>query len=62
MSQAKPAERITLTLSQFQRLEKLCGATAPDVRADQNDPAYLGYQLGVQKVLKVLRDGFVVEG
>lgn len=59
MSQAQPAQLISLSKDQYKRLEK---AVCSPIRVEHtgNDPAQLGFQLGVQHVLKHLREGFVI--
>ena len=63
MAEANEQKQVVLVLNheQYLRLEKACNAHIA-VNSDNHEPAHLGFQLGIQHVLKKLRDGFVVGG
>lgn len=54
----KVQERVRLTLQQYALLEKQVLSTF-DLRA--TDPGSLGVQVGAERVLRKLREGFVIE-
>lgn len=48
---------VVLTINQFERLKEQCRANT----LYNNDPCQLAYNMGMLRVLELLRDGFVDE-
>lgn len=63
MTESATPTRVVVRLSkeEYQHLEKLLPPANVSL-SGANDAGSMGYKLGVQAVLKVLRDGFVIGG
>lgn len=58
MSNPSPVQFARLPAHVYAALEKQC--PKPALTPTQNDPQYAAYALGVQHVLRLVREGFVV--
>lgn len=56
----KTVQRDRLTPEAYRALEKAIGGAAMPIVTSQTTDLQAGEQIGIQRVLKALRDGFVV--